>query len=78
MKENKLTAFSEVPNSKKLDMISLGFNRLTSYNQFSKSPNLTVLILSDNKLKVLSKDIFKLSKLKTLDVSNNDLSDLPC
>jgi len=39
---------------------------------------LTVLIISDNKIKTLSKDIFKLSNLKTLDISNNDMSDLPC
>ena len=37
-----------------------------------------MLILSDNKIRSLSKDIFKLKKLKTLDVSNNDLSELPC
>lgn len=78
MKENRLTEFNEVPVSQRLDTISLAFNRLTSYNSFSKSPNLTVLILGDNKLKSLSKDIIQLSKLKTLDLSNNDLSDLPC
>lgn len=39
---------------------------------------MTVLILSDNKIRSLSRDIIKLKKLKTLDVSNNDLPDLPC
>lgn len=35
-------------------------------------------MLSDNKIKNISKDIIKLKKLKTLDLSNNDLPDLPC
>jgi Leucine-rich repeat (LRR) protein len=78
LKENRLSVFNEVPESNRLDTISLSFNRLVDYNHFAKSPNLTVLILADNKIKVLSRDIIKLSKLKTLDVSNNDLSDLPC
>ena len=33
--------------------------------------------MSDNKIKSLSRDIIKLKKLKTLDISNNDLPDLP-
>ena len=78
MKENRLNEFNEVPNSQKLDTIALSYNRLIKYDQFAKSPNLTVLVINDNKLKTLSKDIFMLNKLKTLDISNNDLSDLPC
>jgi Leucine-rich repeat (LRR) protein len=41
------------------------------------TPKLTVLILNDNKLKLLSPDIVALQQLKTLDLSNNDLPDLP-
>jgi len=35
------------------------------------------LDLKNNKLEYLDKCIHKLSKLKTLDISNNDLKDLP-
>lgn len=40
-------------------------------------PNLTVLLLNNNKLKQLSAEIVQLNSLKTLDLTNNDLSDLP-
>lgn len=78
LKENRLVRINELPNSEKLDTISLSFNRLVEFNYFDRCPNLTVLILSDNKIKSISKDIIKLNKLKTLDLSNNDLADLPC
>lgn len=77
MKENKLEKFDEVPFSDKLDNISLNYNRIREFNKFENCPNLTILILADNKLEKLSGDIVLLKKLKTLDVSNNDLSDLP-
>ena len=35
------------------------------------------MILNDNKIKKISGDIVKLRNLKTLDISNNDLPDLP-
>ena len=35
------------------------------------------MILNDNKIKKLSSNIIKLKTLKTLDLSNNDLPDLP-
>lgn len=38
---------------------------------------MTVLILNDNKIKKISSNIVKLKQLKTLDLSNNDLPDLP-
>lgn len=66
-----------MPWSERLDTIALSFNRLTEFNDFDKCPNLSVLTLSDNKIKKISADIVKLQKLKTLDLSNNDLSDLP-
>lgn len=77
LKENRIEKFSEIPFSQKLDTLSLSFNRLTEFAGFEKCPNLTVLILSDNKIRALNKEIIKLRKLATLDVSNNDLSDLP-
>ncbi len=35
------------------------------------------MILNDNKIKKISPNIIKLKELKTLDLSNNDLPDLP-
>ena len=39
--------------------------------------NLTVLLINNNKITQLPKQILMLRKLITLDISNNDLSDLP-
>ena len=50
---------------------------MTEFNDFDKCPNLSILILNDNKIKRIAGDIVKLKKLKTLDLSNNDLPDLP-
>lgn len=77
LKENRLASFEEMPWSERLDTIALSFNRLTEFNDFDKCPNLSVLTLNDNKIKKISADIVKLQKLKTLDLSNNDLPDLP-
>lgn len=77
LKENRLASFTESPWSEKLDILALSFNRLTEFDDFDRSPNLTVLILNDNKIKKLSPNIINLKKLKTLDISNNDLPDLP-
>lgn len=66
-----------MPWSDKLDTIALSFNRLTEFNDFDRCPNLTVLILNDNKIKKIFPGIIKLQRLKTLDLSNNDLPDLP-
>jgi Leucine-rich repeat (LRR) protein len=66
-----------MPKSDRLDTISLSFNRLTEFDDFERCPNLTVLILNDNKIKKISHNIIKLKELKTLDLSNNDLPDLP-
>lgn len=77
LKENRLTSFTEVPWSEKLDILALSFNRLTEFDDFDRCPNLTVLILNDNKIKKISQNIIKVRQLKTLDLSNNDLPDLP-
>lgn len=66
-----------MPKSDKLDTINLAYNNLREYNYFENSPNLTVLIISNNKIVKISKDILKLQKLKTFDLENNDLSELP-
>jgi len=77
LKENKLTAFEEFPETGKLDSIFLSYNQLKYIAGFEKCPNLTVLDLKSNKLEKLNPDISLLKELKTLDISNNDLSDIP-
>lgn len=77
IKENRLVVLTDLPKSDRLDTLATSFNRIREFEQFENCPNLTVLILSDNKIERLSAGILHLKKLKTLDVSNNDLSDLP-
>jgi Leucine-rich repeat (LRR) protein len=60
-----------------MDSIVLSHNRIQVYTEFAKTPNLSVLVLNNNKLKQLDKSILVLKKIKTLDLSNNDLSDIP-
>lgn len=37
-------------------------------------PNLTKLVLSNNRIKVIPKEILKLKKLRVLDLANNEIS----
>ena len=48
-----------------------------SVSNFSNSPNLVTLDLKNNKLSVLTDEIFVLQNLKLLDISNNDFQSLP-
>ncbi|RHY07550.1 hypothetical protein DYB36_002666 [Aphanomyces astaci] len=80
LRQNRLATFPELPFECTLDTLFLGFNSLTSINGASlvrAKDHLTVLDLRDNKLPLLPDDVCQLHRLKTLDVSNNDLSDLP-
>lgn len=47
------------------------------FSQFKNMPNLTALIINNNKLKNLDKSIMICKNIKTLDLTNNDLPDLP-
>lgn len=47
-----------------------------SFECQENAPNLSVIDLHNNKLKVLPEGILGLSNLKTLTISNNDLSDV--
>ncbi|RHY31494.1 hypothetical protein DYB32_003452, partial [Aphanomyces invadans] len=80
LRQNRLGTFPELPYECTLDTLFLGFNQLTTINAESlvrAKDHLTILDIRDNKLAVLPDDICQLHRLKTLDVSNNDLSDLP-
>ena len=74
--ENKLTAFGAVPSSAKLDTLVLSFNQLRGVEGLQHAPNLTVIDLHNNKLAVLPETILQLYKLKTLQISNNDMNGL--
>ncbi|EEY53634.1 uncharacterized protein PITG_07321 [Phytophthora infestans T30-4] len=81
LRQNKLEIFPTLPeNNSCLDQLFLGFNLLRDVPQevvLSVKESLTVLDVRDNKLQRLSDGIPQLYRLKTLDVTNNDLFDLP-
>ncbi|KAK1932574.1 Leucine-rich repeat-containing protein 40 [Phytophthora citrophthora] len=80
LRQNKLEMFPRLPeNNTCLDQLFLGFNLLRDIpvGVLSVKESLTVLDVRDNKLQRLSDRIPQLYRLKTLDVTNNDLHDLP-
>ena len=54
----------------------LAYNRIDTLENLDRAPNITVIDLHNNKLVLLPDELVELKKLKTLKVSNNDLSDL--
>lgn len=68
--------FTSVPQSEKLDSLMLAFNQLQGIENVERAANLTVLDLHSNKLQALPDSVCQQYKLKTLKVSNNDLSDI--
>ncbi|KAL4161778.1 hypothetical protein PRNP1_002330 [Phytophthora ramorum] len=81
LRQNKLEVFPLLPeNNSSLDQLFLGFNSLQELPEdvvLNVKESLTALDLRDNKLQRLSDRIPQLYRLKTLDVTNNDLHDLP-
>lgn len=79
LRQNKLEEFPKLPENNTLDQLFLGFNVLRdiSVDVLRVKESLTVLDVRDNKLQRLSDRIPQLYRLKTLDVTNNDLPDLP-
>lgn len=69
-------SFSSVPKSEKLDQLLLAFNQLQGIENVDRAPNMTVLDLHSNKLQQLPDAVCAMYKLKTLKISNNDLSDI--
>lgn len=81
LRQNKLTVFPMLSKTNtSLDQLYLGFNLLGEIPEdivLSVKESLTVLDVRDNKLQRMSSRIPELYRLKTLDVSNNELHDLP-
>ncbi|POM80125.1 Leucine-rich repeat-containing protein [Phytophthora palmivora] len=80
LRQNKLVVFPVLPEGAALDQVFLGYNTLSTIDEVSilrVKDSVTVLDMRDNKLPGLPVNIACLYRLKTLDVANNDLSDLP-
>lgn len=72
--------FPELPEKSALDQVLLGFNSLQAISNSSimrVKDTITVLDVRDNSLRALSEKIAHLYRLKTLDLTNNDLNELP-
>ena len=74
--QNQFSAFYSIPNSKHLDSLILGFNRLLTLENLSRAPNLTIVDVHNNKISTFPESLADLRQLKTLKISNNDLSDI--
>jgi len=57
-------------------MLNLAFNVIETIGNLERAPNLTVLDLHNNKLDEFPLSAIDLKQLKTLKVSNNNLSDI--
>mmetsp|Transcript_30197 Transcript_30197/g.56130 ORF Transcript_30197/g.56130 Transcript_30197/m.56130 type:complete len:633 (-) Transcript_30197:945-2843(-) len=78
--ENKLSEVPRFSDSIGLQRLHMEFNHLTSIPEslfHSCQHSLFELHLHDNRLAELSAEVALLTELKVLDVSNNDLNDLP-
>ena len=82
LRHNKLRRLgAPLPRSPALDQVLLGFNELCTVEDLGlgeRAPALTVLALNDNKLVELPGErLVRCAALKMLEVSNNDLAELP-
>lgn len=68
--------FESVPKSYKIDTLNLAFNFIEKITNLERAPNVSVLDLHNNKLEEFPESIIDLKNLKTLKVSNNNLSDI--
>ena len=77
LSQNKLSVYNQFPASNRLDSVNLSYNFIRIFENFESSPGITILSLNNNKLTHISPNLNVLRVLKTLDLSNNDLIDLP-
>ncbi|CDW80826.1 leucine-rich repeat-containing protein 40-like [Stylonychia lemnae] len=74
--QNQMKIFDSVPKSFKLDTLTLAYNFIEKISNLDRAANLSVLDLHNNKLEEFPESIIDLKNLKTLKVSNNNLSDI--
>jgi Leucine-rich repeat (LRR) protein len=60
-----------------LTFIHLGLNRITRLDPLEKLPNLTNICLNNNRFNNFPPEVFKFTHLKVLDLSKNDISQIP-
>ena len=77
LRQNALEEFFEFPKSAKLETMNLSNNRIRQIGNLTNSRAVVNLDLKNNKLEVQNDEIFLLQNLKLLDISNNDLQNLP-
>lgn len=73
---NRLTSMPRVPLTEALARIYVGNNVISAFD-VNLPPGLTELRLNDNKMRTIPPDITNCRSLRLLDVSNNDINDLP-
>ncbi|XP_023696226.2 leucine-rich repeat-containing protein 40 [Paramormyrops kingsleyae] len=80
LRHNKLRVLPELSSCKMLKELHVGNNQIESVEaqQLKHLTALGVLELRDNKLKNLPDEVTLLEGLERLDISNNDISSLPC
>ncbi|RHY21548.1 hypothetical protein DYB32_009782 [Aphanomyces invadans] len=78
LRQNRLNIMPLLPSPSVLANLFLGHNRLHTLDQLDNlAPALTVLDVRCNQLEVVPSTIAALVHLKSLDVSNNNLAELP-
>jgi leucine-rich repeat protein SHOC2 len=78
--ENCLTSIPRLPRNGQLGRLHLDWNQLRAIDSdaiFVASSTLFELHLHDNKITILPPELALCSSLKVLDISNNDVNDLP-
>lgn len=77
--QNRLTFIGEFPLNSKLETLLLASNRLAKIRDVSAEtmPELKILDLKDNKITEFEDCFFTLTKIHTLDLTNNEFNRLP-
>ncbi|XP_039694496.1 leucine-rich repeat-containing protein 40 isoform X2 [Pteropus medius] len=80
LRRNKLRFLPEFPSCKLLKELHVGENQIEMLEaeHLKHLTSILVLDLRDNKLKSVPEEITLLQSLERLDLSNNDISSLPC
>jgi Leucine-rich repeat (LRR) protein len=76
--QNRLTSVSGLPAGSKLETLLLSSNRITKLSGLSADtvPELKILDLKDNKVAEFEDQFFTLTKIHTLDLTNNEFNRL--